>query len=309
VVRQTGEMLRRTLRENIDIEIVLAGGPWRALADRGQTENALLNLALNAQDAMPGGGKLTIETANVRLDETYAVARFDVQPGQYVMVAVTDTGIGMPADVAARAFEPFYTTKPEGLGTGLGLSMVYGFVKQSGGHAAIYSEPAQGTTVKLYLPRILRGAVEATSQDAPPAPAPAGTVVLVVEDNDLVRTTAARMLKDLGYIVIKAPDGRQALQILQGTARVDLLFTDVVIPGGLGGRQLADAALRLRPGIRVVYTTGYAENAIVHQGRLDPDIFFLSKPYKRAELAARLRAALAAVPPEPDPSGPSPRQA
>jgi signal transduction histidine kinase len=301
LVAGMSDLLRRTLGEDIQIETVLAGGMWKALADPNQLEAALLNLAVNARDAMPGGGKLTIETANAYLDECYAASREDVRPGQYVMISVSDTGTGMPADVVARAFEPFFTTKPVGRGTGLGLSQVYGFAKQSGGHAAIYSEPGHGTTVKLYLPRLREPAAE------PPAlprreplpeeqmPRGRGEIVLVAEDEPMVRDFAVAALEEAGYRVLAAEDGPSTLALLEAEPEVALLFTDVVLTGPMNGRMLADAALARRPRLAVLFTTGYTRNAIIHHGRLDEGVNFLGKPYSAAALAAKVQEVLAAA--------------
>jgi CheY-like chemotaxis protein len=288
-----GEMMRRVLGEHIQVESVLAGGLWSAMADAAQLENAILNLAVNARDAMPGGGKLTLETANIRLDEHYAVEHPDVRPGRYVMLAVTDTGEGMAPETIKRAFEPFFTTKEPGKGSGLGLSMVYGFVKQSGGHVKIYSEPSRGTAVKIYLPCTeLPGKTDAPTLDNGQA-LPVGTErILVVEDDDLVRRTVVHQLKGLGYEVLEAGHGAAALDILLGPEPVDLLFTDVVMPGGMMGRELATRALQLRKQIRVLYTSGYTENSMAHQGALDPKVAILAKPYTRDALARKIRAAL-----------------
>jgi PAS domain S-box-containing protein len=294
LVTGMSELLRRTLGESIVIETVLAGGLWRTLCDPNQLESALLNLAINARDAMPKGGKLTIETGNSHLDERYAGDHEDVTPGQYVMVAVSDTGIGMVKEILDKAFEPFFTTKEVGQGTGLGLSQVYGFAKQSGGHAKIYSEPGEGTTVKLYLPRLPVGAEEPASRPEPAA-SPAGrrdATVLVVEDDADVRQYATRLLSDLGYQVLEAPDGPTALRIVEKEPGIDLLFTDVGLPGGLNGRQLAEEARRRLPRLKVLFTTAYARNAIVHQGRLDPGVELVVKPFTSATLAAKVRRVL-----------------
>jgi CheY-like chemotaxis protein len=261
-------------------------------ADRNQLETAILNLAVNARDAMPEGGKLTIETFNTALDESYTAVDSEVIPGQYAVIAVSDTGAGMSKETLSRVFEPFFTTKEVGKGTGLGLSMVYGFVKQSGGHVTVYSEPGQGTTVKLYFPRY----VGASSADAGRAEAPLpqgsdGEVVLVVEDNEHVRAYSVMILTELGYGVIEATDAETAVAVLRGDQRVDLLFTDVVLPGK-SGRVLADAAAKLRPRLKVLYTTGYSRNAIVHHGRLDPGVRLLSKPFTYEQLAGRVRDVL-----------------
>jgi PAS domain S-box-containing protein len=286
-------LLRRTLGEHIEIVSTRGRNLWPALVDPAQLENALLNLCINARDAMPGGGQLTIETANVTLERDYTDQHPDVQPGQYVMLAVSDTGSGIPPEVVGRVFEPFFTTKVKGKGTGLGLAMVYGFIKQSGGHVAIYSEADQGTTVKLYLPR------SSAAVDAPAEPVAhvrtihGGTeTVLLVEDDELVRRYAHSQLKALGYEVIVVPVGAQAMDVIRSDAHIDLLFTDVVMPGGMGGRDLAEQAQAVRPGLRVLYTSGYTEDAIVHHGRLDPGVNLLTKPYGRTELAERVRAAL-----------------
>ncbi len=293
LVAGMSDLLHRSLGEHIDIETVLGGGLWRTRTDPGQLENALLNLAVNARDAMPDGGKLTIETANTHLDALYAASNEEVTPGQYVMLAVTDTGTGMPPDIAARAFEPFFTTKPVGQGTGLGLSMIYGFAKQSGGHVKIYSEPGHGTTIKLYLPRIIAELEPVAAALEPPAAPPgAGETILVVEDNDAVRQFSIDSLLALGYRVIWAPDAEAALRHVQASPEIGLLFTDVVLPGGVNGRKLAEQVLRLRPGLPVLFTTGYTANAIIHSGMLDPGVHLLPKPFTAAALAAKLRALL-----------------
>jgi signal transduction histidine kinase/ActR/RegA family two-component response regulator len=288
-------MLQRTLGEHIQIEIVRGAGLWPAQVDPGQLDNAVLNLCLNARDAMPGGGRLTLETGNASLDRAYAEQCPEVEPGPYTMVAVSDTGVGIAAKDLGRVFEPFYTTKETGKGTGMGLAMVYGFARQSGGHATIYSEPGHGTTVRLYLPRAA-GTVPA-AEATPPAPvAPAGNeTVLVVEDDDTVRLLACRELEVLGYRVIAAANGAEALARIEQGDAVDLLFTDIVMPGGLSGRELADAVQQLRPGLPVLFTSGYTENAIVHHGRLDPGVLLLSKPYRHQDLARAVRSALDAA--------------
>ncbi|HZQ40778.1 MAG TPA: response regulator, partial [Rhizomicrobium sp.] len=290
-IRDMSDLLRRTLGEQIQIETVIAGGLWNTLADPTQIENAILNLAINARDAMPEGGKLTLEVANAYLDDAYAAGHGDVTPGQYVMLAVTDTGTGMNPEIMARVFEPFFTTKPEGKGTGLGLAQAYGFVKQSGGHIKIYSEPGDGTTVKLYLPRTRR------ERDAPEAthsmPAEGGHErILVVEDDEGVRAAVVDMLTDLGYQVQHAAHAEDALKILE-RGGVDLLFTDVVMPGPIPTREFTRRAQEMHPGLKVLYTSGYTQNAIVHNGKLDDDAFLLSKPYQRDELARKLRSVFA----------------
>jgi PAS domain S-box-containing protein len=291
LVRGTDDMLRRALGEGIEIETVISGGLWNTFVDAVQVENALLNLAINARDAMAGLGRLTIEAGNAALDDDYAARHADVTPGQYVMLAVTDTGSGMPAEILEQVFEPFFTTKPEGQGTGLGLSMVYGFVKQSGGHIKIYSEVGHGTTVRLYLPRARDEEDIEVPQDT--GPATGGTeTVLVVEDDEDVRSTVVEMLSDLGYRVLKAKDAQSALAIVESGVPIDLLFTDVVMPGPLRSPELARKARERLPGITIVFTSGYTENAIVHGGRLDDGIDLLSKPYTREALARKLRHAL-----------------
>lgn len=294
LVAGMSDLLARTLGEGISIETVFAAGLWRTQADENQLENALLNLAVNARDAMPGGGKLTIETRNAFLDETYSRNEDDVTPGQYVELAVTDTGTGMSPEVAAKVFEPFFTTKGVGHGTGLGLSQVYGFIKQSGGHVKIYSEVGDGTTVKLYLPRLAADSGESRKAAAPEmAPlGDAGERILVVEDEDGVRSLAVELLRDLGYTVQEASAGAAALKVLSQDASIRLLFTDVGLPGGMNGRQLADAARAVRPDLKVLFTTGYARNAIVHHGRLDPGVQLISKPYTPIDLAQRIRSLL-----------------
>jgi PAS domain S-box-containing protein len=296
LVAGISDLIRRTLREDISIETVLGGGLWRVEVDPHQLESALLNLAVNSRDAMPDGGKLTIETANTRLDEEYASRFAEITPGQYVVICVTDTGTGMTSEVMARAFDPFFTTKPLGSGTGLGLSQVFGFVKQSGGHIKLYSEVGQGTTIKIYLPRLVR-AVE-PEETEPAAITPRGRTtetILVVEDDDDVRSYSTDSLRELGFTTLEAKDGPSALRILEHHPEVNLLFTDVGLPG-INGRQLVDEAHRRRPDLRVLFTTGYARNAIVHQGRLDPGLELLTKPFTRTQLATRIRDVLDARP-------------
>jgi signal transduction histidine kinase/CheY-like chemotaxis protein len=292
LIRGMAEMLQRTLGERIQIETIIAGGLWNTLVDQIQLETAILNLAINARDAMPQGGKLTIELSNAFLDDAYARERTDVTPGQYVMLAVTDTGTGMPPDIATRVFEPFFTTKPEGVGTGLGLSMVWGFVKQSAGHVSIYSEPGQGTTVKLYLPREMSAEARADAPTEGPIVGGKETVLLV-EDDFHVRQTVGNMLAALGYRVQSAEDVKSALTYLESGARVDLLFTDVVMPGSISSRKLAEQALRMQPQMRVIFTSGYTENAVIHHGRLDPGVHLLSKPFSLDGLARKIRQVFA----------------
>jgi len=280
-------LLRRTLGEDQEIEVVRRAGLWPTMVDPSQLESALLNLAINARDAMPKGGKLTIETANAHVDDEYAASHDEVKPGQYTMISISDSGEGMSRETMERAFEPFYTTKGVGKGTGLGLSMVYGFVKQSGGHVKLYSEIGNGTTVKLYLPRA--DAVEAEAVTAAASERGGSETVLVTEDDDMVRAHVGRMLRDLGYTVIMASNGPEALKIVDSGAAFDVLLTDVIMPGGMNGRELADAAAVRRPGLKVLFMSGYTENAIVHHGRLDPGVQLLHKPYRRRDLAAKLR--------------------
>lgn len=288
LVRDMDDLLRRSLGEEIQIETVVAGGLWNTIVDPGNIENAILNLAINARDAMQGPGLLTIEAGNASLDADYARINPDVTPGQYVLLAVTDTGHGMTRDVMERAFEPFFSTKPEGQGTGLGLSMVYGLVKQSGGHIQIYSEPGQGATIKLYLPRSTQ--LEDIIVDIDHGPVTGGSeTVLVVEDDAGVRETTVATLQDLGYRVLKAVDAQSALHVIESGVPIDVLFTDVVMPGPLRSPELAHKAQQRIPDIVVLFTSGYTENAIVHGGRLDPGVELLSKPYTREALAHRIR--------------------
>lgn len=286
------DMMRRALGEEIDVEMVISGGLWTTEVDPAQLENAILNLAINARDAMDGAGRLTIEVANAALDAAYCAAHPEVAPGQYVLLAVSDTGSGMPQEVIDQAFEPFFSTKPEGKGTGLGLSMVYGLVKQSGGHVKIYSEVGEGTTVKIYLPRSLQAEDHAGEQLAQPANGGHETV-LVVEDDEQVRLTVVDMLADLGYRVLRAGDAASALTVIDSGIHIDLLFTDVVMPGPLRSPELAKKARERLPNVAVLFTSGYTENAIVHGGRLDPGVELLGKPYTRDALARKIRHVLA----------------
>jgi PAS domain S-box-containing protein len=295
LVAGMSELLRRTLGEIVVLETVLAGGLWRTQADPNQLENAILNLAVNARDAMPNGGKLTIETANARLDDAYVESLTEPVPaGQYVLVAVSDTGTGMDKATMERVFEPFFTTKEAGKGTGLGLSQVYGFVRQSNGHVRIYSELGEGTTIKIYLPRLV-------GSDEEPAEVPAknpimmrgaGETILVVEDETDLRAYATEALLDLGYRVLEAADGQMALAIVEQHPEIELLFTDVVLTGGMNGRALADEVSRRRPALPVLFTTGYTSNAIVHQGLLGPGAHLIGKPFTYAELASKVRRVL-----------------
>jgi PAS domain S-box-containing protein len=286
------DLLHRTLGESVGVETVLSAGLWPCFVDRNQLENALLNLAINARDAMPRGGRLTLETGNVFLDDSYAAEHTDVPSGQYVMVAVSDTGSGMSAGVMQRAFEPFFTTKAAGSGTGLGLSQVYGFVKQSGGHIKLYSELGQGATVKIYLPRDKSAAEPAAKEFPASSDTPSGTeTVLVVEDHDGVRHYVIDALHHLGYHVLVAEQPERALDLLDAHPETALLFTDIGLPG-MNGRQLADEAQRRQHGLRVLYTTGYARNAVVHNGLIDQGVHLLPKPYTVAALARKLREVL-----------------
>jgi signal transduction histidine kinase len=295
LVRGMSELLRRSLGPGIEVETVLAGGLWRTYADATQLESAIVNLAVNARDAMSDGGKLTVETMNAHIDEAYAASTPGAVPGQYVVVAVSDTGIGMSPEVLERAFEPFYTTKEVGRGSGLGLSQIYGYLKQSGGHAKIYSEVGRGTTVKLYLPRqIASGEAVQASRPKQSAWLSGGRIeetLLVVEDEPNVRSVAVEALRELGYSVQEAEDGPAALRALQESGPVALLFTDVIMPG-MTGRELADEVRRRWPEIRILFTTGYTRNAIVHGGRVDPGVDLLPKPYTTEELGRKVRAVL-----------------
>jgi signal transduction histidine kinase/ActR/RegA family two-component response regulator len=295
LVTTMSDLLRRTLGEDIAIETVLASGLWQTRVDANQLENVLLNLAVNARDAMPIGGKLTIETANACLDAAYAAAHTEVTAGQYVMLAVTDTGTGMTPEVMSKVFEPFFTTKPLGQGTGLGLSMIYGFVKQSGGHVAIDSEPGHGSAVKVYLPCFVH-------PDAKPEPAlreataphrrSDGETILVVEDDEAVRRSSVEALREMGYAVLEAGDAMEGVRLIVDQAGIDLLFTDVGLPGGVNGRTLADAARRAQPSLKVLFTTGYTGNAARHQGVLDHNVHFIAKPFNLSALAAKVREVL-----------------
>jgi len=290
-VRGLDDMLRRALGDGVEIETVIGAGLWNTLIDPFQVENALLNLAINARDAMNGHGRLTVEAGNASIDDVYARRNADVAPGQYVMLAVTDTGAGMPPEIQEQVFEPFFTTKPEGQGTGLGLSMVYGFVRQSGGHVKIYSEVGVGTTVRLYLPRA--DEPEDLEIEIDCGPASGGTeTVLVVEDDEDVRTTVVEMLAGLGYRVLKARDATSALAIVESGVPIDLLFSDVVMPGPLRSTEMARKVRQRLPGIAVLFTSGYTDNAIVHTGRLDAGIELLSKPYTHEALARKVRQML-----------------
>ncbi|MDR6897317.1 signal transduction histidine kinase/CheY-like chemotaxis protein [Bosea sp. BE271] len=288
LIRGMDDLLRRTIGEAVDIETVVAGGLWNTMVDPTNLENAILNLAINARDAMDGRGHLTIETGNAFLDDNYAERHDEVQAGQYVQISVTDTGSGMSPEVMAKVFEPFFSTKPAGKGTGLGLSMVFGFVKQSGGHVKIYSEPGHGTTVKLYLPRSAKA--EEAIVEAETGPVVGGSeTVLVVEDDEAVRETVVATLGELGYRVLKASDAHSACVVIESGVEIDLLFTDVVMPGPMRSTELARRAKERLPQVSVLFTSGYTENSIVHGGRLDEGVNLLSKPYSRDALARKLR--------------------
>ena len=291
LIVDTAKLLRATLGQQIEIESMLQDDLRSALVDPSQLTAALINLALNARDAMPDGGKLVIETDHVYLDELYAKTNREVRPGPYVMVALSDTGHGIAPSLMSKVFEPFFTTKPAGRGTGLGLSMVYGFTKQSGGHIKVYSEEGHGTTIRLYLPQADR--IAELADVAPLVPAAGGTEsILVVEDDGLVRDYVAAQLGSLGYTVLTAGNASEALVVIDSTVHLDLLFTDVIMPGAMNGRLLADEALKRRPSLKVLFTSGYTENAIIHHGRLDPGVLLLSKPYRKSDLARLVREAI-----------------
>ena len=295
LVAGMSDLLRHSIGADVRLETVLAGGLWRTHADPNQLENVILNLAVNARDAMPDGGRLTIETQNAHLDERYVAAHLGLTPGQYVLVAVTDTGAGMPTEIIEKAFDPFFTTKEVGKGTGLGLSQVYGFVKQSGGHVKIYSEPGLGTTIKIYLPRLLgaSGVDTATQVAAPLARGDSGEVILVVEDEPAVRQFSVDALSELGYRVLEADGAAAALGLIDAHPEIVLLFTDVVMPE-VNGAKLAEEVRRRRPDIKVLFTTGYTRNAVVHNGVLDPGVELIGKPFNLEALAAKLRSVLEA---------------
>jgi PAS domain S-box-containing protein len=292
LVLETVKLLRPTIGEQIQIDPLLAEDVWPALVDPNQLTTAILNLALNARDAMPGGGSLAIETKNIYLDESYAEMNAEVTPGSYVMIAVSDTGSGISPKNLERVFDPFFTTKEVGKGTGLGLSMVYGLVKQSGGHIKIYSEQGHGTSVKLYLPRAT-GADQGANEMPALAPVQGGhEAILIVEDDTLVRKFVVTQIRSLGYSTLEAANAVEALAIISSDAVIDLLFTDVIMPGAMNGRLLVDEALKRRPKLRTLFTSGYTENAIVHHGRLDSGVLLLAKPYRKPELARMIRMAL-----------------
>jgi nitrogen-specific signal transduction histidine kinase/ActR/RegA family two-component response regulator len=289
---EAAKLLHPTLGEQIQISPMLAEDAWTAMVDPNQLTTAVLNLALNARDAMPNGGKLVLKTRNVYLDEGYAGMHSEVAPGNYVMIAVSDTGSGIPASYLERVFEPFFTTKAVGKGTGLGLSMVFGFVKQSGGHIKIYSEEGHGTTVRIYLPRSTGLQQTATEALAASDVRGGNERVLIVEDDPLVRQYVITQIKSLGYTTLDAANATEALDIIDNTENIDLLFTDVIMPGPMNGRRLVDEALKRRPDLKTLFTSGYTENAIVHHGRLDSGVLLLAKPYRKSDLARMIRQAL-----------------
>ncbi|MGL9616861.1 ATP-binding protein [Bradyrhizobium sp. U531] len=297
LVVETAKLLKPILGEHIEIETRLADGAWCAMADPSQLSSAIVNLAVNARDAMPGGGRLTLETANRELDGIGSAGDGDGLRGAFVMIAVSDTGHGIPADIRERVFEPFFTTKGVGRGTGLGLSMVYGFARQTGGTVAIESEEGQGTVMRLFLPRSKGEAPARTAPVQPLAKTRGHETILVVEDDPLVQGYVIAQLGSLGYRTLVAGDGASALTLVDQGARFDLLFTDIIMPGGMNGRELADAVRQRRPGVRVLFTSGYTDNAIVHEGHLDPGVALLGKPYRKAELSEKIREALAGEPP------------
>jgi signal transduction histidine kinase len=293
LVMETAKLLRPTLGERVEVNMVLAGDAPRALIDPSQLTNAILNLALNARDAMADGGKLTVETGNVVLDEAYAAMNSEVNAGNYVMVAVTDSGHGIPAGILDHVFEPFFTTKDVDKGSGLGLSMVYGFVKQSNGHIKIYSEVDHGTTVRIYLPQAA-GAVQPAELAIASSMEGGQETILVVEDDNLVRTFVVAQIESLGYVTLAAVNAAEALVFIDSPQKIDLLFTDMIMPGPLNGRKLADAALQRRAALKVLFTSGYSQETIIHHGHLDAGVLLLAKPYRKSDLARMIRAALAA---------------
>jgi PAS domain S-box-containing protein len=304
LVLESAKLMRPTLGEHIEIEAMLEDNVWPALVDPGQLSTALLNLALNARDAMPSGGKLTLETDNVILDERYASLNPEVQPGNYVMIAISDTGTGIPKAIRDKIFEPFFSTKEVGKGTGLGLSMVYGFVKQSNGNIKIYSEEGHGTTFRIYLPQAAGMHSEQHSDVAPESVIEGDNeTILVVEDDPLVRTYVTTQLRGLGYKTISAANATEAIAVVDSGAAFDLLFTDVIMTGPMNGRQLAEEVAKRRSPLKVLYTSGYTENAIIHHGRLDPGVLLLTKPYRRAALARMVRVALGGTPVSRDDGG------
>ena len=293
LVTGMSDLLRHSLGSAVQLETVLAGGLWSVNADPNQLENVILNLAINGRDAMPDGGKMTVETQNAHLDSRYAAEEIGIEPGQYVLIAVTDSGCGMPQAVIDKAFDPFFTTKEVGKGTGLGLSQVYGFVKQSGGHVRIYSEVGQGTTIKLYLPRLLghKPAAESSALDGDVPLGDSHELILVVEDEPAVRQFSVEAVTHLGYRVLEADSGAAALRLLDAHDDIALVFTDIVMPE-MNGARLAELIREKRPNMRILFTTGYTRNAVVHNGIVDPGVELIGKPFTVEELAARLRTML-----------------
>jgi CheY-like chemotaxis protein len=289
----TADFLQRTLGEQIEVQVVGSAGLWTVEVDADHLESALVNLAINARDAMPGGGTLTIEAENIVVDAEYQRVNPEVAPGQYVLICVSDTGSGMSSEVSGRAFEPFFTTKEPGQGTGLGLSQVYGFVKQSGGHVKIYSELGLGTTIKIYLPRLTGTAPDDDREEESEVEAGIqGETILLVEDDDELRAYLAEIMRNLNYRVFTAASAQAALtSVLQADRRIDLLLTDIVMPG-LNGRELARRAQEIRPDLKVLYMTGYSRNAVVHQGRLEENVELIQKPFTQAQIALRVRSLL-----------------
>jgi signal transduction histidine kinase len=295
MIASMSDLLRSTLGEHIRIETVLAAGLWTTKVDPHQLENAILNIALNARDAMPDGGKLTIETANAYLDEAYCRMHEEVKPGQYILIAISDTGVGMPPHVAARAFDPFFTTKPAGEGTGLGLSQAFGFIKQSKGHINLYSEVGAGTSAKIYLPRLVETVRDAKPQSVPKLPRGSTEErILIVEDDTSVRQIAAEAVRELGYAVFESDSATEALKILE-VEDIHLLMTDIVMPE-VNGKKLADEAVRRRPNLKVLFMTGYTRNAVVHGGMVDPGVHLIGKPFTLDQIAAKIRETLAEKP-------------
>jgi signal transduction histidine kinase len=292
LVSETVKLLRSTLGEQIEIQVTPQRDAWPAMIDPSQLSTALLNLAVNARDAMPEGGRLMIETSNVVLDDAAAKANPEITPGSYVLVSVTDNGAGIPAAIRDKVFEPFFTTKQVGKGTGLGLSMVYGFAKQSGGHVTITSEEGRGTTVRIYLPRTGEDGAGTEQPEHRVAARSGNETILVVEDDDMVRTSVIRQLESLGYRTLAAGNGAEALALVDQGLQFDLLFTDIVMPGGINGAELGREVARRRPGVKMLYTSGYSEDGIVHHGRLDPGIVLLGKPYRKLDLARKIRGVL-----------------
>jgi len=287
-------LLRATLGENIEINAILAEDTAPALVDPGQLTTAILNLALNSRDAMPGGGQITLESSNVVLDESYPGSTSEVAAGNYVMIAVSDSGCGIAARNLDRVFEPFFTTKEAGQGTGLGLSMVYGFIKQSNGHIRVYSEVGHGTTIKIYLPQAVESAPSPAEDSSKPHIERGDEAILIVEDDVLVRKYVVAQVQSLGYRTLVASNASEALAIIDNGEKIDLLFTDVIMPGSINGRQLAVEAVNRRPSLKVLYTSGYTQDTMVHHGRLDADVLLLAKPYRKVDLAKMIRMALAA---------------